>query len=201
MDEQLKYQITGAVIWFVLTAWFVGDWYAHPVNFSPEGTLIQQAVQPKPIVHHPLKIEMPVKQLPAKQTAVRAQPIPGSQPEVPTEPVHEIQKDEKSAPLTKPAQSKQQKTEQAGQQGYLVKVAAYFTEAQANKLAATLNELGYDARYKTFKTFKNAKGQTVYSVRVGPFTSKARAQAVKKKLDRRFYTDCKIEPISQTEKK
>ncbi len=196
MDEQLKHQTTGAVIWFVFTAWVVGDWYTHPVNFSPEGEAVQQATSAEQIVQKPLKLDLPLKQLPERSVTSEAHiPHPRPQTERASPQVSVEASNEKMQP--QPEKVSVAST-QRQMQGYLIKVAAYYNEAPANALSADLNALGYDAWYKTFK---NAKEQYVYSVRVGPVSTKEEALRIKKELDRRFYTQCKIEHLRQTEKK
>ncbi len=200
MDEQLKHQITGAVIWFVFTAWIVGDWYTHPVNFSPEGEAVQKAASAEQIVKKPLKLDLPLKQLPERSVPTEAH-IPPLQPQTESNPpqvsVETSNEKVQFQPQSQPEKASIAST-QRQMQGYLIKVAAYYSEAPANALSADLNALGYDAWYKTFT---DTKGARVYSVRVGPVSTKEEALQIKKELDRRFYTRCKIEHLRQTEKK
>jgi DedD protein len=63
--------------------------------------------------------------------------------------------------------------------GYFVKVVAYRTKAEADKMAARLSAKGYAA----YVTPVAGKGASLYSVRVGKFTSRQDAEAAKRRLE------------------
>jgi cell division septation protein DedD len=89
---------------------------------------------------------------------------------------------------TKPADAKAKETPTAGLApavgepagtGYFVKVVAYRTKAEADKMAARLSTKGYAA----YVTPVTGKGAALYSVRVGKFTSRQDAEAAKRRLE------------------
>lgn len=180
MDEQTRNQLTGAVVWFLGLIVLVGHWYNHPVDFQPGGAAAEKAAD-KPIVDTPLVVRLPeappAKTLPGQ--APSASPQPQSTPAIPKR--MPTQQSQAAAPSAKAAQDR-----------WLVKVAAYFNARQANNLVAALNEAGYDA---TYKVFKNPKGQTVYSVRVGPYASREAALAAKRRIDKRWRANSLIERV------
>jgi cell division septation protein DedD len=63
--------------------------------------------------------------------------------------------------------------------GYYVKVVAYRTEAEADRMAARLSAKGYAA----YVTPVTGKGASLYSVRVGKFTTRQDAEAAKRRLE------------------
>ena len=181
MDEQTRNQLTGAVVWFLGLIVLVGHWYNHPVDFQPGGAAPEKTTD-KPIVDKPMVVRLPTvppKTLP--QQAPEAARQPQSAPAAPTPKVMPAQQPQASTPSAKPAQDR-----------WLVKVAAYFNAREANNLVAALNEAGYDA---TYKVFKNRKGQTVYSVRVGPYASREAALAAKRRIDKRWRANSLIERV------
>ncbi len=174
MDERTRHQLTGALFWFGLLIVLVGHWYNHPVNFQPGGEASDKTAA-KPIVDKPLVVELPaappVRTLKPAQTDAPDRPPP--------------------RPASPAADRAAKKSQPAGQAPrWIVKVAAYFTARQANELVAALNEAGYDA---TYRKFRNRKGQTVYSVRVGPYASRAAAERAKRIIDRRWRANSLIE--------
>ncbi len=213
MDTKLRNQLTGAVIWFVFLILIVGRWYSHPVHFDPDGVVAKDEQADKAvIVDKPLRVAdaAVVPSTPTPATDAKAAPKAPEKPEKQvklTAPAPE--NTQKAVSVAKPAKTKKPVAKKVGDplsghpatprkkaamasKRWLVKVAAYFTARQANELVATLNEQGYDA---TYKTFKNSKGQTVYSVRLAPVDSKAKAQRLKRIIDRRFHTRSIIEPL------
>jgi len=210
MDTKLRNQLTGAVIWFMLLIVLVGSWYSHPVRFDPDGAVPSAPRADKAvIVDEPLRVAEAASSV--SQPAGGRQPQDEAenppQPEKPVEKAHQAvemaEKPAKAAPAAKPEKPAAKKvgdppSATAGKRAsatakrWMVKVAAYFTARQANDLVATLNEQGFDA---TYKKFKNAKGQTVYSVRLAPVASRAEALRLKRIMDRRFHTDSIIESL------
>jgi cell division septation protein DedD len=69
-------------------------------------------------------------------------------------------------------------TESAGT-GYFVKVVAYRTKAEADRMAVRLSNKGYVA----YVTPVTGKGAALYSVRVGKFSTRQEAEAVKRRLE------------------
>jgi cell division protein FtsN len=225
MDEKLRNQLTGAIIWFVLLIIVVGHWYSHPVNFDPDG-----AVPSAPQADKAVIVAQPLRVADAEQTDAQSHASRSDKRGTDTKkPQENRNKDAQDTDLTKKpasvtsyaarkkvaaekvgdppvAQAKKQadrlakRVESAQRtvkvsshaQRWLVKVAAYFTARQANDLVATLNEQGYDA---TYRKFKNARGQTVYSVRLAPVDSKEEALRLKRIIDKRFHTNSIIEPL------
>ena len=181
MDEQTRNQLIGAVVWFVALILLVGHWYSHPVVFQPGNVSGDDRKVDKPLVTHPLVVELP--------TALPAKTLPERAPEVAPRP-----EAKPVEPAVKPAARKPTppRVGAAPKAQWIVKVAAYFTARQANELVAALNEAGYDA---TYKKFKNRKGQVVYSVRVGPYDTREAALAAKRRIDRRWRADSLIERV------
>ncbi|SIN86000.1 Cell division protein FtsN [Sulfurivirga caldicuralii] len=225
MDEKLRNQLTGAIIWFVLLIVVVGHWYSHPVNFDPDS-----AVPAAPQADKAVIVAQPLRVSDAKQTDAQPHASPTNERGSDTTKPEKTRKNEaqaadltkKPASVTSSAERKKEAAEKVGDppvaqgkkqadssdqgmesakravkasnhaQRWLVKVAAYFTARQANDLVATLNEQGYDA---TYRKFMNAKGQTVYSVRLAPVDSKEEALRLKRIVDKRFHTNSIIEPL------
>jgi cell division septation protein DedD len=63
--------------------------------------------------------------------------------------------------------------------GYFVKVVAYRTTAEADRMAARLSAKGYAA----YVTPVTGKGASLYSVRVGTFATRQDAEAAKRRLE------------------
>jgi cell division protein FtsN len=63
--------------------------------------------------------------------------------------------------------------------GYYVKVVAYRTKAEADRMAARLSTKGYAA----YVTPVTGKGASLYSVRVGKFPAREDAEAAKRRLE------------------
>jgi DedD protein len=63
--------------------------------------------------------------------------------------------------------------------GYFVKVVAYRTKAEADRMAARLSTKGYAA----YVTPVTGKGASLYSVRVGKFPTRQDAEAAKRRLE------------------
>jgi cell division septation protein DedD len=63
--------------------------------------------------------------------------------------------------------------------GYYVKVVAYRTKAEADRMAVRLSAKGYAA----YVTPVTGKGASLYSVRVGKFTTRQDAEAAKRRLE------------------
>ncbi len=63
--------------------------------------------------------------------------------------------------------------------GYFVKVVAYRTKAEADKMAARLSTKGYAA----YVTPVTGKGAALFSVRVGKFATRQDAEAAKRRLE------------------
>ncbi len=212
MDETLRNQLTGVVIWFLVLILLVGSW--QPVHFSPdrmadEGTARKK---PAPVVDTPLTIPetAPVRRLPERTFAekppaapVKEKPRGAEQPKPSAArkaaagghhaPARHADARAGAAPRA-PARDSGGQAKTPQRTGWLVKVAAYYTLRQANDLVARLNEAGYDATYRVFKT---RDGRRLYSVRIGPYASRSQARRIKKLVDRRFRTDSIVERISR----
>jgi cell division protein FtsN len=81
-------------------------------------------------------------------------------------------------PVTVPAAAAPGGSETGGT-GYFVKVVAYRTKAEADRMAARLSTKGYAA----YVTPVTGKGASLYSVRVGKFTTRQDAEAAKRRLE------------------
>ncbi|WP_294946452.1 SPOR domain-containing protein [Sulfurivirga sp.] len=213
MDETLRNQLTGVVIWFLVLILLVGSW--QPVRFSPD-RMTDDATEKKTtpvVVDTPLTIPetAPVKRLPERTVAEKPsvasvvkekpqadeQPKP-SLPQRTTAPGHRVPAPQADRPAGTAGKTTVhdggRQAKAARHTGWLVKVVTYYTARQANDLVARLNEAGYDATYRVFKT---RDGRRLYSVRIGPYASRSQARRIKKLVDRRFRTNSIVERISR----
>ncbi len=223
MDEKLRNQLTGAIIWFVLLIVVVGHWYSHPVDFDPDG-----AVPAAPQAYKAVIVDQPLRVAnaePSGQPAVEKQSVvvethaapkgSGEKKAVqkPPQASETAKKVVKAVPAATPKKMPPEKvgdTLSSGVQKRVSHPAKRTQKASARSQRWLVKVAAYftvqQARHLVaklkklgyaakFRRFKNARGQMVYSVRLAPVASKAEAQRLKRIMDRRFHTNSIIEPL------
>lgn len=192
MDLVSKYRLVGATIWLVLLVIIVPQWYSKPVNFVPEGFQQAEAKSTLPIVEHAYRLpkidDQPLTngqsqnkrehQHPAllatdnskREAGEVAQAIVAENHKKLHEKLRQLDKVSDNSNFT-------------GQ--WIVRLIAFADIKDANNLLGQLDS-EYDVYIKYFETSK------VYSVRVGPYISKAKAEKDKRKLDRMLHTKSEV---------
>lgn len=224
MDEISKYRLTGAFIWLLLLVVLVPSWYNSPVNFKPAGHQKDEAKGEHPLVEHIYELPVKTAQKQAalqsnpltnNQLLETAESINDSndEPKVPTasqvtgasdaserqevslktvqEPVVEITQTANNVAPSKAksvGDSAQKRTPAAITEQWIVRITAYKDIKQANHLLGRL-ESNYDVSIKEFKN------SGTYSVRTGPYISKAKAEQDKRKLDKMLRTNAEVVPL------
>ncbi len=182
MDNLSKYRLTGAFLWLLLLVILVPSWYSNPVNFHPEG---HQSISTKgehPLVEH--IYELPVQAV-QKQAEVKSRPLVNSQATDKDAVVKPIQVSQNRITDNKSVANDSKKIEQPISLQWLVRITAYKDIKSANDLLGRL-ESNYAVWIKEFK-----KSGT-YSVRTGPYLSKAKAEQDKRKLDKMLRTNAEV---------
>lgn len=182
MDDLSKYRLTGAFLWLLLLVILVPSWYSNPVNFHPEGHQSISAKGEHPLVEH--IYELPV-QAAQKQAEVQSSPLVNSQATDKEMVVKSIEVPQDRMTDNKSASNDSKKIEQASSLQWLVRITAYKDIKPANELLGRL-ESNYAVWIKEFK-----KSGT-YSVRTGPYLSKAKAEQDKRKLDKMLRTNAEV---------
>ncbi len=190
MDLQSKHRIIGAAIWLTLLVIIVPSWYSNPVNFSPDGKVIEDNKGSLPIVSHAYRLPngavAPVsdKQLQVKKSAddeddpALHEADKFSQAQNPTERI-KIEFEDKYG----------NNPSFAGQ--WIVRLQAFNNTEQANQLALRLKP-DYPVYIKYFAKTK------VYSVRTGPYISEMKAQKDKQKLDKMLRIDAEVRQLPKS---
>lgn len=193
MDLQSKHRIIGAAIWLTLLVIIVPSWYSNPVNFSPDGKVIEDNKGSLPIVSHAYRLPnsavgilAPVsdKQLQVKKSAddeddpTLTNADKASQVQNPTERI-KAEFEDKYGDSQK----------YAGQ--WIVRLQAFNNTEQANQLASRLKS-DYPVYIKYFAKTK------VYSVRTGPYISEMKAQKDKQKLDKMLRIDAEVRQLPKS---
>jgi cell division septation protein DedD len=116
---------------------------------------------------------------PAPQAEPQAQPAPFlvPPPQADEEPAFYARGQTKPAPATALADASG--VAKPADAGYFVKVVAYRTKAEADRMTARLSTKGYAA----YVTPVTGKGASLYSVRVGKFSTRQDAEAAKRRLE------------------
>lgn len=198
MDEVSKYQLIGAAIWLGLLILIVPSWYNNPVNFSPDSEQGAKGQANKLVVYQaytlPTKkgLEAPTLEAKHEEAAVSTKGIENTVKNSADKPVAvkaEVQLPSLKAPAEsakKPSvapASKKLPELKSGQ--WLVKIYSSNELKDANKVVALL-ESSYKPWIKTFPETKT------YSVRTGPYASRALAEADKIKIDKAIRTQAEI---------
>ncbi|MGM0541003.1 MAG: SPOR domain-containing protein [Pseudomonadota bacterium] len=168
MDDLSKYRLTGAFLWLLLLVILVPSWYGNPVNFQPVGYQEINAKGERPLVEH--IYELPVQAV-QKQAEIQSNPLVNNQT-----------KDQDAAVQSVQAS---QKREQSTSLQWIVRIAAYKEIQKADHLLERLV-----SNYKV--SIKEFKKSGTYSVRAGPYLSKAKAEQDKRKLDKMLRTNAEV---------
>lgn len=182
MDNLSKYRLTGAFLWLLLLVILVPSWYSNPVNFHPEG---HQSISTKgehPLVEH--IYELPVQTV-QKQAEVQSSPLVNDQATDKEMVVKSIEVPQDRVSDNKSVANDPKQIEQAISVQWLVRITAYKDITAANDLLGRL-ESNYPVWIKEFK-----KSGT-YSVRTGPYLSRAKAEQDKRKLDKMLRTNAEV---------
>ena len=189
MDSVSKYRMVGAAIWLGLLVIIVPNWYSEPVNFVPEGIQKTEVKSTLPIVDHAYRLpqsneqpqtngqvqhqkEQSIKEL-NKVEATNSK-VDSNQPTV-----EEIQLHKQIETADKVSEN----TKYKGQ--WIVRLQAFQYIEAANNLLGRLDS-SYDVYIKYFEKTK------MYSVRTGPYLSKAKAEKDKVKLDKMLHTKSEV---------
>lgn len=206
MDDVGKFRLTGAVIWLALLVLIVPAWYSNPVNFSPESERGSTTTSNKLVVYQAytlpskaaqesvIKAELSQNKKPVGVAVVKGiEPVAESPVAVHQSVSSEVAKP--SAEQSIPAQVVRPKVKvtsigipevKPGQ--WLLKVYSSKDIKDANRVLAQLDDQ-YEVWIKEFPKSKT------YSVRTGPYTSHALAEADKIKIDKAIRTQSKIEQV------
>lgn len=194
MDEVSKYRLTGAAIWLLLLVVVVPGWYSHPVNFQPLGHQVDLIKGERPLVEHVYELPVQTQQ---KQAEVQTAPVANQQavktPALNSSPsavdkaadVTSRQKVDKVASEKKSESVKPVNIDKPTPPQWIVKVTAYKDIRKANHLLGRL-ESSYEVWIKEFSR------SGTYSVRTGPYFSKAKAEQDKQKLDKMLRTNAEV---------
>ena len=194
MDEVSKYRLTGAFLWLLLLVILVPSWYGSPVNFQPAGHQEINTKGERPLVEH--IYELPVQTV-QNQAEVKSNPVANNQLSGRSDPLIEshtsVQSSVvKSMPVSadimvekKSVTNDSKKMSQSTSLQWIVRITAYKDIKKANHLLGRL-ESNYEVSIKEFK----ASG--TYSVRAGPYLSKAKAEQDKQKLDKMLRTNAEV---------
>lgn len=182
MDDLSKYRLTGAFIWLLLLVILVPIWYGNPVNFQPAGYQQISAKGERPLVEH--IYELPV-QATQNQAEVQSDPVVNSQTKDQNAVEKSIQVSQDIATENKLASNQSKSREPSSSIQWIVRITAYKEIKKANHLLERLKS-DYEVSIKEFK-----KSGT-YSVRSGPYLSKAKAEQDKQKLDKMLRTNAEV---------
>ncbi|WP_029407885.1 SPOR domain-containing protein [Thiomicrorhabdus sp. Milos-T2] len=192
MDLVSKYRLVGATIWLILLVIIVPQWYSEPVNFVPEGFQQPTTKSTLPIVEHayrlPKRDEQPLtngqaqNQIEHQKQAVLTAKDSTNQTNVASQAI-DIEKQKKLHQKLRQLDKVSDNAKFTGQ--WIVRLIAFADIKEANDLLGQLDS-EYDVYIKYFERSK------VYSVRVGPYISKAKAEKDKRKLDRMLHTKSEV---------
>lgn len=182
MDDLSKYRLTGAFLWLLLLVILVPSWYGNPVNFHPDGHQSIITKGERPLVEH--IYELPV-QAAQKQAEVQSHPMVNSQATDKDVIVESIQAPQNRMTDNKSVSNDSKKREQSTSLQWIVRITAYKDIKKANELLGRL-----DSNYAVW--IKEFKKSGTYSVRTGPYLSKAKAEQDKQKLDKMLRTNAEV---------
>lgn len=187
MDLQSKHRIIGAAIWLTLLVIIVPSWYSNPVNFSPDGKVVEDNKGSLPIVTHAYRLPNG-KVAPVSDQQLQAQQSSDDEDEPAPSSSDKAAAIQNSAELIKAEfEDKYGNSEKyAGQ--WIVRLQAFNNTEQANHLASRLKP-DYPVYIKYFAKTK------VYSVRTGPYISEMKAQKDKQKLDKMLRIDAEVRQL------
>lgn len=182
MDDVTKYRLTGALIWLTLLVIVVPSWYSNPVNFKHEGYQNDLLKAERPLVEN--VYELPMANDNRQKTAV-VTPQP-TRVDDSTE-ISEQQSPERyqiKQDVANATDDSSKKTNKSAPT-WIVRVIAYADIRDANNLLGRL-ETEYNVSIKAFE-----KSGT-FSVRTGPYNSRAKAEQDQRKLDKMLHTKSEV---------
>ncbi|MEA1990262.1 MAG: SPOR domain-containing protein [Pseudomonadota bacterium] len=189
MDLVSKYRIVGAAIWLGLLVIIVPNWYSEPVNFVPEGIQKTEAKSTLPIVDHAYRLPQSNEQ-PQTNGQVQYQKEQSlkelNKPESANSKIDSSQKTAEEIQLHRQIETADKVSENTKYKGqWIVRLQAFQDIKAANNLLGRLDS-SYDVYIKYFERTK------MYSVRTGPYLSKAKAEKDKVKLDKMLHTKSEV---------
>ena len=188
MDLISKYRLIGASIWLGLLVLIVPQWYSSPVHFVPEGAVQVAEKNSLPIVEHAYRLpdnsEKPLtngqqSHLQSESSAERHEKISTEQMKI--KPV--VENKPKIQKLINKSDEIASNDKFKGQ--WIVRLLAFKDIKEANDLLGRLDG-DYDVYIKFFEKTQ------MYSVRTGPYLSKAKADKDKVKLDKILHTNGEV---------
>ncbi|NPA72541.1 MAG: SPOR domain-containing protein [Gammaproteobacteria bacterium] len=175
MDELSKFRLTGAAIWLGLLVMIVPNWYNNPVHFKPEGHQIVETSAERPLVEH--IYTLPTSERSSISTPTVPRSVATANPKMAV--------DAKAVAVKETIYTDKSKPLKATPKQWIVRIIAYKDIRKANDLLGKL-ETDYDVYIKRFE------GTGTYSVRTGPYRSKAQAEKDSQKLDRKLHTQSEV---------
>ena len=193
MDVVSKNRLIGAIIWLGLLVLVVPQWYSEPVNFVPDGGVTVESKITMPIVDHAYRIpnssDKPLTN--GQQLNVDNQKSSSGQSLESTKIDETLLVDktdfsEKHQNIQKLINKSEEIDSNKKYQGqWIVRLLAFSDIREANELLGRL-DVEYDVYIKYYEKTK------MYSVRTGPYISKAKADKDKLKLDKMLHTNGEV---------
>ncbi|QCU89752.1 SPOR domain-containing protein [Thiomicrorhabdus sediminis] len=205
MDLISKYRLIGASIWLGLLVIIVPSWYSDPVNFQPDGAVLQHNKSTLPVIEQPFRlpaqaieprtdaeqqreaIKLDMASVAASEESQRKQQALDKLSET----LASLNKDDAEKSAAKqahvenktPVTAKSIAPKEAASPQWILRLSSFSDIKDANDLLGKLDLWGYEAKIKYFEKSK------VYSVRTGPYFSRAKADKDKAKLDKMLRTN------------
>lgn len=191
MDLVSKYRLIGATVWLLLLVLIVPQWYSHPVNFVPDGKANVEIKSTLPIIDHAYRLpdsnEQPLtdgqtsqkehlnkKNYQENKSAILKMPVVSNKVDNYSHDLKEIIK--KSDAISSNEKYKGQ---------WIIRLLAFEDIKAANNLLGRL-ETDFNVYIKYYEKTK------MFSVRTGPYLSKAKAEKDKTKLDKMLHTNGEV---------
>lgn len=203
LDQQSKQRLIGASIWLLALVIIVPMWYSNPVNFSPDGKLETTQTSTLPTVEHAYRLpvsEHAKKEIPVTDGQMAQERVQQTEaiklPEKINEQLQQLAVPAKVESVEKqtliaPEFIDKVSENPAYAEQWIVLLLPFDNTQQANKLAERLQ--GKHPVY--IKYFEKTR---IYSVRTGPYISRAKAEKAKEKLDRILRTNGEVRQLPKT---
>ncbi len=180
VDSALKERLVGAVVLVALGVWLIPLFLDGPqdgaVTGAEQRTLKLPVPSPSSSNKQTKTIRVGENQLPTRPT-----PAPVS------DPVREPSQVKPAAvkPAATPPQPASQSKDSApaAASGWYVQLGSFSSEANAKRLAAQVNALGWDAQLSAH----TSGGKSMHRVRVGPVPTRSKADALRAELAQRGF--------------
>lgn len=173
MDQGLKERLVGAAVLVAIGVWLIPwvlDGPESPLDTGASSLQLPAVEEPMPMRTQTLKLGGPDE--PAAQTAPQTEEAPARETVRDTEgaaaPAAVSPVVVAAAPPAEPAP-----TVAAEGGDWIVQLGTFSEEANARRLAQRAGTFGFEADVSTYQ----ANGRTLYRVRVGPATTRGRADA------------------------